>query len=77
MSAKDQDTELLAKAVELLGEHFDAVSIFCSRHEPECEDGTVTVTDGCGNWHARFGQVREWLVRQDERARASVRSEDN
>lgn len=73
--AEDADTELLRKHVEQLGEHFDAVTILCTRHEPETEDGTIQISDGCGNWFARYGQIREWIVRAEERTRRHIRDE--
>lgn len=73
---KDRDVELLKKAAESLGEHFDSVQIFASRHEPETENGTVSCNEGTGNWFARIGQVREWLIRRDEESKEAVRKED-
>lgn len=76
MSAdKDRDEELLRKHVEQLGEHFDAVTILCTRHEQGTEDGTVQISDGCGNWFARYGHIREWLLRSEERSRKHIREE--
>lgn len=76
MSAETQDTDMLKKHVEELGEYFDSVIIFCTRHDPEVvEGGTVSVTDDSGNWFAARGQVAEWIVRQDERTRQSIREQ--
>jgi hypothetical protein len=72
---KDADLEMLAKHVEQLGEHFDTVQIFCSRHDAGQEDGTVALNDGAGNWFARYGQIREWINKRDERARIEVRDD--
>lgn len=43
MSAEEADTELLRAHVEQLGEHFDSVTILCTRHEAELEDGTIQI----------------------------------
>lgn len=75
MTQSEQDMERLKKCVEALGEHFDAVQIFASRHEPTIEDGTVRINIGIGNWYTRYGQVMEWVTEQDERAREKVRME--
>lgn len=75
MPDEDRDKGLLRKHVEQLGEYFDSVTILCTRHEPEVEDGTINISDGCGNWFARFGQVREWLIRSEERTRKMIRDE--
>jgi len=69
------DLARVRKHAEELGEHFDGVQIFCSRHEAGTEDGTIHVTYGGGNWFARYGQIREWLIQKDEQTREKVRSE--
>jgi hypothetical protein len=56
--------------VKELGEHFDAVVILCTRHDGE---GTRTIAKGCGNWHAQYGLVNEWLVNRDEETKIDVR----
>lgn len=47
-------------AAENLGEHFDSVQIFVTRHAPE-DEGTHRIAYGTGNWFARVGQVFTWL----------------
>lgn len=77
MSDEDRDVKLLSDAANQLGEHFDAVHIFASRHEAETEDGTVTVNSGVGNWHARIGQIKAWIIRHNEYERVKYRDENN
>jgi len=72
---RKKDVELVDAFVEKLGEHFDCVQIFCSRHMPAELDGTITINRGAGNWCARFGQVREWVVYQDARICEQGRSD--
>lgn len=75
---REDDLALVRKHVQQLGEHFESVHIFASRHMPAELDGTVTVNQGLGHWHARYGQIREWLIYEDERARIAARkSEDD
>lgn len=74
-SQKDDDIERVKRATKALGEHFDTVQIFVTRHEEGQEGGTVNVAWSQGNWFARYGQVREWVVKADERTRKSVREE--
>ncbi len=76
MSEKDKDIELLDDAASKLGEHFDAVHIFASRHESEIEDGTISVNSGVGNHHTRYGQIKRWVIRQDEYDRCEVRNNE-
>lgn len=73
---KDQDLDRVKAACELLGEHFDSVQIFVTRHEPAVEDGTINISWSAGNWFTRYGQVREWLIKADERTRAHVRGSE-
>jgi hypothetical protein len=73
MSMIEADLTKIQDALNVLCEHFDAVHIFASRHEPETEDGTVSVQKGVGNWYARYGQITEWMVKQDEFARINCR----
>lgn len=75
-SEGEADMERVEKCAQQLGEHFDTVQILVSRHEPGTEDGTVNISYGLGNWFARFGQVRDWLIKTDERTREYVRRED-
>lgn len=75
-STEDRELAMIQQHVDALGEHFDTVQIFVSRHDMAVEEGTISANRGSGNWFARFGQVREWLVKQDERARQISREED-
>jgi hypothetical protein len=72
----DRDMDLIMKAAQALGENFDAVQIFVSRHEPEVEKGTIRASAGVGNWYARVGQVGEWLMRHEEEVRAEAWNEE-
>lgn len=76
MSDRDEDLERVKGAAESLGEHFDSVQIFVTRHEPSIEDGTINIAWSAGNWFTRYGQVREWLIKAEERSRVHIRKED-
>lgn len=76
MSTEDPDLERLRDAANALGEHFDTVQILVTRHE-EGETGTVNASWGTGNWFARFGQVREWVIKSEERSRELIRRDDS
>jgi hypothetical protein len=71
---RDEDLERVKKAVSDLGEHFDTVQIFITRQEPG-QKSTQHIALGSGNWFARYGQVREWMIREDESARVSRRDD--
>lgn len=60
----DPDIEVIEKALQALSEHFDTVHIFTTRYESEHEGRTICVNRGVGNWFARYGQVTNWLLEQ-------------
>lgn len=70
----DPEMIMVRKHLDQLMEHFDSVHIFCTRHEP---DGTVNVSIGAGNWFARYGQISEWLCKEQEAARKTVRGPED
>jgi hypothetical protein len=75
MSTEDPDMELVKKACQTLMEHFDSVQIFVTRHEPYESEGTVNISYGDGNWFTRYGQVKEWTIKTEERTKKFVQSE--
>lgn len=68
------DIRLLQEALDKVSEHFDAVTILCSRHDPTVEGGTVALVAGRGNNFARYGQGREWILREEENFRQQARN---
>lgn len=71
---KEADLERVRRATRELLEFFDAVQIFASRSDGE--KGTVHVSFGLGNWFARRGQVGEWILKEDQSSRLSVKPDD-
>lgn len=76
MQNESHDMALLERAANQLGEHFDTVQIFVTRHSPVEEGGTINADWGTGNWFARYGQIHDWLLRKDEQARLKARRDD-
>lgn len=74
MKDGDEDMDRLDEAIGTLGEHFESVQIFVTRNADDNE-GTVNATKGTGNWFTRYGQVRCWLIKEDERSRISMRKD--
>jgi hypothetical protein len=68
---KQDDESRLTKAIQTLSEHFDTVQLFVTRHEPGALDGTVSACRGTGNWYARIGYVKEWIIQHDGEAHNS------
>jgi hypothetical protein len=76
MTEEDNDIERLKQASENLGVHFDTVQILATRHIPGEDEGTINVSYGVGNWCARYGQTKEWLIRCDARTKKYVEEEE-
>lgn len=72
-SSIDREMAFVRTHLDALAEHFDCVQLFATRCETGELDGTVTIQMGAGNWYTRYGHVREWLIKQDERARMKER----
>jgi hypothetical protein len=70
------DVAMVRRAAEELGEHFDTVQVFATRHLPAEIEGTMSYQYGVGNVYGRYGQVSEWLIKEDERARAEIRRKE-
>lgn len=76
MSEEDKDLGILKDACSKLGEHFESVHIFVTKsYDPDDpqERGTINASWGSGNWFARYGQIRTWIIKQDEQARKETR----
>lgn len=67
----EHDLELLQKSVAGLMEHFDTVQIFATRYHGPSK-GTRSITHGAGNYYARQGAVREWIVEDDAKTRHDI-----
>lgn len=72
MSTQDKDMERVQTAANQLMEHFDSVQIFVTRHEEAEHQGTININLGSGNYFTRSGHVREWVIKQDQKARQEV-----
>lgn len=75
MYNQDKDLKLVQLAVDQLIEHFDTVQVLVTRCNGD-EDGTVSVSLGAGNWFARYGHVKDWIVKEEEKVRKEVRLEE-
>lgn len=66
-----KESAMVAEAVKNLAEHFDSVTILCSRHEGS--RGTRTIAKGSGNWHTQHGIVSEWLINREQTIRLEAK----
>lgn len=67
------EEKIVQKALHELGEHFDCVQIFVTSKNGE---HTECIATGSGNFYARMGIVRNWIVREEERTRVRVRKSE-
>lgn len=71
----ESDMKLVREACESLSEHFDTVQVFATRYDSNLDQGTVNVLWGTGNWFARYGQIRTWLIKKDAETRKDAEAE--
>lgn len=69
--------DLIQKTAQSLGEHFDSVQIFATKHEPGVDDGTTHFYSGVGNYFARVGHVKDWIIKQNEGTRIKTRNDED
>ena len=63
----DNKMKLLENQVKVLRQSFDTVQIFCTKHEEGDDPQTYEYQSGEGNFMARYGQVRAWILHEDAR----------
>ena len=73
--SKQADLAKLDKCMQELREHFDSVQIFATRYEGG-DIGTVTASRGESDWFARYGVVRNWLLKQEAVIDAEAREDE-
>ena len=67
------DEKIVQQAIDMLGEHFDCVQIFVTTKN---SGYTETIATGIGNYYARIGIARDWIIREEERSRVRVRQQE-
>ena len=71
----ESQAEIVRKHVHMLSEWFDSVQIFASINLGDGQ-GTRTFAFGSGDVYSRSGQVRDWIIKHDERSRIEERSSE-
>lgn len=69
---KDADVKMIREHANQLGEHYENVQIFCSQRDGE---KTLELQVGIGNFNARYGQIKRWVIRTEEQERIDIRNE--
>jgi hypothetical protein len=73
----DEAKALVGKHASELSEFFDSCRIFVSWPHADDAHRTLTFDSGRGNWFAQYGQIRQWVIAEDELLRKSVRESDD
>lgn len=66
-------TALLKSHALQIFEHCESVQIVATLHKPD--RGTRVINWGEGNYFARYGSAKEWVVKQEEQMRVEQRPE--
>lgn len=75
MTITPEQQKIVARTVEQLLEHFDAVQIFVETHDAP-KDRTASYEHGGGNFYSRFGHILEWVGIQDQYQRQEAKRRD-
>lgn len=67
--------QLVGEYSSKLAEHCDSVRIFVTKHGDGSLSNSVSINEGRGNYYAQYGQVKEWVVIQEEDARCKARGD--
>lgn len=73
---ENDELTLIQRHIDALMEHFDTVQIFVSKHD-SIDNKTGFITKGAGNSYARYGQIKQWVIEDEEAARCAIRNEIN
>lgn len=71
---KESKAAMVQRAVDGLIEHFDSVQIFTTHTEGGTTRG---IKKGGGDFYARIGMAREFLIVDNERTRRATEPEDD
>ena len=76
LTRSDKDMEILDHHVRILRTTFDSVQVFVTRHEEGIKQ-TINANAGGGNWYARYGNVKSWVIAQDAYTSKAGQEESN
>jgi len=64
-----EQQKIIQQAVDQLREHFDSVTILVTKDEV---DRTTNAVGGGGDFFARYGMIKHWLMREEEKTKREV-----
>lgn len=62
----DGKLEIIKNHVKAMLPYFDTVQVFCTKYHEEETGYTSHFSHGTGNYLARYGQVKEWIVKEEK-----------
>jgi hypothetical protein len=71
----DIDMGPVDRAIAALMEHYDTVQIFVTKETPGSEGFTQGIQKGGGNYYARFGHAKNWVLKQERLAEMELEDE--
>ena len=71
---EEEGVKVVNEAVEKIGEYFDTVRIFVTKYRGE-DSSTFHYSNGAGNYQAQYGQVKLFVIRQEEAEREEERED--
>lgn len=75
MNERERIIKLVDDAASSLLEHCDSVRIFVTMPSQDTALNTASYSSGRGNYHAQVGQIKEFIIRDDERIRIDENSD--
>lgn len=75
MDDMDNIEKLVREYASKLAEHCDSVRIFITKHGDGSADDSISFSEGRGNFYSQIGQVKEWILMQDEYSKCKARTE--
>lgn len=69
MNAADK---IVNRFLDEIGEHVDSAQVFVTRKRDDGNQGTSHMAKGTGNWFSRYGQIKIWVLREEERQSAEI-----
>lgn len=74
ISEDDPGVQAVEAALRTLGEHFDSAHIVCSRKDHDKNGGvTDIISRGSGNYCARYGSLKETVIKMEASIRWKMR----
>jgi hypothetical protein len=70
-----RDLAVVDRALAIVKQHFDNVMIFANRLDITDGASSVNVQKGLGNYYARYGHCRAWVMKQDESFKSDEKSD--